>query len=123
MTDFVYLVPVHYLYYGHYAVYYADTTPVLRQYYADTTPLLRAVGGFSFLAVFRPSDGPLVTRDKKVALCITPILRRYTPRKLAQMRAGSKMGTTPLPTPILRQYYADTTPPLCTTCSPPARVS
>ena len=117
MTDFVYLVPVHYLYYGHYAVYYADTTPVLRQYYADTTPLLRAVGGFSFLAVFRPPDGPLVTRDKKVALCTTPILRRYTPRKLAQMRAGSKMGTTPLPTPILCRYYAGTTPILRRPCA------
>ena len=121
MTDFVYRVPVHYLYYGHYAVYYADTTPVLRQYYADTTPLLRAVSGFSFLAVFRPPDGPLVTRDKKVVLCTTPILRRYyaetTPRKLPQMRAELKICTTPFTTPILRRYYAGTTPILRRPCA------
>ena len=73
MTDVVYLVPVHYFYYGHYAVAYADTTPVLRQYYADTTPLLRAVGGFSFLAVLGPWMGPWSPGTKKLYFA----LRRY----------------------------------------------
>ena len=87
MTNFVYLVPDRSLNYGHYAVAYADTTPILRQYYADTTPLLRAIGGMFFLTGFGAADAPIGHPGQKSWTLhyadTTPILRRNSPTKTA----------------------------------------
>ena len=108
MTDFVYLVPVHYLYYGHYAVYYADTTPVLRQYYADTTPLLHAICGIFVFWVFTPGHPGTKSWTLHYA-DTTP----FSPPHFPNPGVGVKSALRRL----LRRYYAGTTPILRRPCA------